>query len=162
MDYCANRGGVHLGYSTNTVEILVCPVVEELGETHVQVERVVDAVLGEAVAESVVGEGTRSKRSAHGGQLIGGVVGVGVFPVVQEVAVVVPRVSDAVYAGQPIGVVIQIGGLKRQVLLSQWATGLKWLSIPKIIIPCKPFINCISNRFITLVAKGYRYKRQEA
>ena len=100
-------GCVHLGDSTSAVEVLVCSIVQDLGETCVEIKRVVHSVLREAVAESVVGVGG-CLPAADGGQSIGGIIGIRVHAIVEQVAVVVPCVSNAVYACESICYIILI------------------------------------------------------
>jgi hypothetical protein len=63
--------------------------------------------LREAVAESVVGVG-RSLPSADGEESVGGIVEIGIYSVIEEIAVIVPRVSDAVYARESVDNIILI------------------------------------------------------
>ncbi len=64
--------------------------------------------MGQSVAESIIGEGRGTGCVSEGDQAIGGIVGIGVHAVVEQVAVIVPGVEYAIYSRQTIGVVIDV------------------------------------------------------
>lgn len=73
-------------------------------------------VLSEAVTEAVVSVRTCP---VNGGQAIGGIIGIGVRAIIEQVTVVIPGVGPAVYTGKAIGDVVRVCVIAKVGLLRE-------------------------------------------
>jgi hypothetical protein len=75
-----------------------------------------DAVDGlrQAVAEAVVGVGRWGNAIGDASEAVGGIKGVGVGTVVQQVAIIVPLAFLLIHFGEPVGIVVFVGGGNRR------------------------------------------------
>lgn len=98
--------------ATVAVNVSVCPVAEGLRQTSVQVHgeggRVAVQGFAKSITQAVVKVGDIIPPSAQGLQTIGGIIGIRIYTIIEQVAIVVPGVGHTIEAGQAVGYVIVI------------------------------------------------------
>ena len=120
---------IHLRDTTIAVQIVRRTVAKHLSQASIQIEGVIGGHiiyhLTDSITQTVV---LICRRVIHRSQPIGGIVGVCVHTIAEQVAVVIPGVGHTVDAGEAIGIIIQIGFGSNICFLTQ--------PVPNRIISC--------------------------
>ena len=92
---------------------------QPLVEVHLEGHRHTVDRLAQAVAQSVIGVDRHNTSRVELGQAVGGVVGIAVDAIVEQVAIGIPGVIDAICIGQAIGGLVGIAVAAQVGLLAQ-------------------------------------------
>jgi hypothetical protein len=91
---------------TCAIQASICPVLQHLGQACVQVHRIVGRLavrcFAQAVSEAIILITYCNSHTTHTNQPVGAVVGVRIHAIIEQVAVVVPGVVQAVIIDQPV------------------------------------------------------------
>jgi hypothetical protein len=102
-----------LSDASYSIQVGISPIREHLGQPGIQIHREFRRApidrLSQAVAQPIISVACRAYSIRNAQQSVCRVVAVSVHTIIEQVAVIVPGVSHAVYADEAVGVVILVG-----------------------------------------------------